>query len=87
LATKSSSPSDRAAPAAAAPDFTTVIEQRDFLDVHVAALSPKIRSALIAWSNGQTNQEIADSAGVSEAAVRKWIAAGIAQIRSILTEN
>lgn len=71
---------DRPAPG---PDFTLLIEARDFLRVHLPRLTAKQRTAVVAWAGGSTCREIAAGEGVTEEAVHDRLSGGLRRLRQL----
>jgi DNA-directed RNA polymerase specialized sigma24 family protein len=65
------------------PDFTQLVELRDFLSVHLQRLSPKQRSAIVAFAQGRSCREISTEEGVSERAVQLRLADGLRRLRQL----
>jgi DNA-directed RNA polymerase specialized sigma24 family protein len=63
------------------PDFTMLIEERDFLDVHLPRLSEKQQRTLVAWSEGKTCRDIAAEEGITAASVHNRLSSGIRRLR------
>jgi DNA-directed RNA polymerase specialized sigma24 family protein len=71
---------DRAAPG---PDFTLLIEARDFIRTYVPQLNTKQRRTVLAWAGGMTVREIAADAGVTERAAHYWLSSGLVRLREL----
>lgn len=71
---------DRAAPG---PDFTLLVEVRDFLRVHLPKLTPKERSTLLAWAGGKTCNEIAREEGLHRISVHERLSRAITKLREL----
>lgn len=71
---------DRPAPG---PDFTLLIEARDFLRVHLPRLTAKQRSTIVAWAGGKTCREIAAEERVSERSVHERLSTALNKLREL----
>lgn len=65
------------------PDFTLLIEARDFLRVHLPQLPEKQRSVVIAWAGGKTCREIAGDENVGEEAIRRRLGRALIGLRRL----
>jgi DNA-directed RNA polymerase specialized sigma24 family protein len=66
---------------ASGPDFTLLIEARDFWRVHRWRLSDKQRATFEAWLCGATYREMAVGEGVTEEAIHQRIGGAILKLR------
>jgi DNA-directed RNA polymerase specialized sigma24 family protein len=71
---------DRPAPG---PDFTSLIEARDFLDTLLPSLNDEQQRTLRAWSRGTSCREIALAEGLTERAVHYRLSQGLQRLRRI----
>jgi DNA-directed RNA polymerase specialized sigma24 family protein len=65
------------------PEFTLLIEARDFWRVRKWLLTDKQRSTIEAWICGATCREIAGREGVTESAVHERLSTGLTKLREV----
>ena len=69
------------------PDFTLLIEARDFLRVMLPKLTEKQRTAVVAWAGGMTCSEIAAAERVTPEAVHARLSSGLRRLRQLGGED
>jgi DNA-directed RNA polymerase specialized sigma24 family protein len=65
------------------PDFTLLIEARDFWRTHAPKLTLKQRLVVTSWMGGLTCQEIAHAHGVSDRAIQYILSAALVRLREL----